>query len=138
MFDLLQDGSIAIDFTPPDSEPVRVVVKQPPTFGDYILCREKIEEVNRERQDLNKRLRDDPDVTVGDMQNQLTAFVEDSAIRWWEWVMVGDDNTKGLADPKPPEDTRQWPTYLASNDAVTQALTHWKQVPLAHGGTPAA
>lgn len=137
MFDLRDDGTIGIDFetTNEQGEVVSqtVVVKAPPSFGAYKRLRAEVESINKRYGELAEQLRNDPAVSVQQMQSQLQAALEDSAIEWWRFVLVGDETFKGLGPDTPP-DSETWPVYLAANESIVAALTHWKSTPLARGG----
>lgn len=138
MFDLRDDGSIAIDFETPgegdtEATTTQIVVKAPPTFGAYKRIRAVVDDINKRRADQAKTLREDDAVTAVEMTAQLNSYTEDGALEWWKFVMIGDETFKGLASVTPP-DQDSWPIYLVTNDSITQALVHWKSVPLARGG----
>jgi hypothetical protein len=153
MFDLRDDGSIAIDFEIPPTdesgEPTtkQIVVKAPPTFGAYKRLRAQVETVNQPYQQLTAQIAAEqaeakaagvanPSTAVTVTVGQLNAATEDGAVAWWNFVMNGDDSFKGLAQEPPPADQDAWPVYLATAQSLTDAMTHWKSVPLVRGGKP--
>lgn len=138
MFDLRDDGTIGIDFeitpeTEGDPTTRTVVVKAPPTFGAYKRIRAEVDAINARRDEIAKAATSTEGVTVAQMQAQVNAATEDGVAAWWKFVMIGDESFKGLAD-SPPPDVDEWPVYLVSNESIPAALSHWKSVPLAHGG----
>lgn len=142
MFTLDDDtGDITIDFTVEhegaEPETVKVVVAPPSTFGAYKRLRAEVARINKERDALSAQLRDDDTVGIGEMNTRLTDHSEDGLLAWWKLVMVGDGSYAGRATPAPPDDVETWPAYLASNEALSEALTHWKTVPLVRGSKPA-
>lgn len=141
MFTLDTDtGDITIDFTVlhDDAEPetVSVVVAPPRTFGAYKRIRSEIGKINKAREELATQLREDDNVGVAEMNDRLLEFTEDGLLAWWKLVMAGDDSYRGQATSAPPEDTDSWPLYLATNEALQAALSHWKTVPLVRGSKP--
>ena len=144
MFTLDRDnGNLIIDFTVgdpehPDLEPTvtRVVVAPPPTTGDYWLLREKIDEINRGRDQLSAQLLADNDVGAAEMTSRINGWQEDQVLEWWKMVMFGDTMYPPRATPPPPTDIKVWPLYLVNADAMQQALAHWKTVPLEYGASP--
>lgn len=143
MFDLLPDGTIAIDFAPSEGPPVRVVVQAPPTVGALKRLRKKANEIDAEAFAYAEGL--DADLTeeqIESGQQPLTPQErrrlvqernDESAILWWTFVMIGDDTWKGLA-PDAPSDTDDWPAYMATIEAMMLAQQHWRTTPLARGG----
>lgn len=148
MFTLDTDnGNVTIDFTvtdpdaAPDAAPeIRsVVVAPPPSIGAYKRLRGKIAEINKERDVLTKELRDNDDIGNAEFTSRLNEFTEDHLLEWWQFVILGDVSYRGqqVGDVTPPEDTDEWPLYLLDPKAMQEALQHWKNVPLAHGGSRA-
>lgn len=142
MFTLDDDtGDITIDFTvqheDADPETVQVVVSPPPTFGAYKRIRGEVTKINKGRDELATRLREDDSVGLAEMNSELNDYLEDGLLGWWKFVMAGDDSYRGQASTAAPEDTDTWPLYLVTNEALQTALSHWKTVPLARGSKPA-
>lgn len=60
---------------------------------------------------------------------EIRRMTEDAAIRWWTETI----QTLGVTDADKALDPDDLPTFLATADAVTQALTHWRSVPSRSG-----
>lgn len=143
MFDLLPDGTIAIDMTTAEGEPIRVVVNPPPTVGALKRLRVKSNELDAEARAKAAALdtppepaegEDPPPVLTGPERRLAVTEINDAnVIDWWKFVLLGDDTWKGLAPDCPP-DPDCWPTYMTQIDTIVTAQGHWRQTPLARGG----
>lgn len=145
MFDLLANGQIAIDFQPAEGDSVRVIVNPPPTVGALKRLRRKANEIDEAAfayaAELDAPLSDE-DVEAGKVAltpQQKRALVQvrndETAIEWWKFTLLGDESWKGLG-PGTPEDTEEWPVYMATVESMVYAQQHWRTTPLARGGQP--
>lgn len=100
------DGSIILDF------PSSRITLRPPTLGQLRILRNMAVE---ESEAAVKRAEDDP----------TEVFRDEWIIRW-----LGEA-IKTLSDQSPPDDSDDWPAWVAHFGIVNRFTTHWLTFPLA-------
>lgn len=135
VLDLRDDGTIGIDFE--DGQTTVVLAR--PKFGAYKRVRAEAARISAASAAFIEQIdKQDPPLEMADRNAQVQEHSDDLCVGWWSLILVGDDTFKPLvSEGTVPSDPDDWPAYLIyGTNIIAQVLAHWRNVPLASGGTP--